>query len=481
MLTKINKLFPKANDGGILIVTLTFVTVFLVFGVSLLSLINQQQKLYRANKAKALALHIAEAGLNYYRWHLAHEPEDYADGTGETDCNPCGPYVHDFEDIGQFSIEITPPQTGSTIVKIKSTGWVNEYPNTKRMVVARYGIPSLAQYSFLTHSNVWFGENETVVGPMHSNGGIRMDGSNNSVITSAKETYICGPEHGCAWGGEEKPGIWGSGSGSDLWQFPVTTVDFNAITADLAQIKADAESGGVCFGDGTPDCNTGGTSNYGFHITFKSDGTFDLYRVTRLYSCQWQLNEDWNRWQCIREQIRNETAVGNYPIPENGMIFVEGNLWVDGIVNGKVTVAAAKLPGNPNTYKDIRINGNLTYLARDGNHNLGLIAQDNIWVPRYAPCNLTIDSVLVAQNGRVARNYYWYHRICDQIETYGSIITNKIWTWTWVTYGGTVVDGYRNTVFIYDPDLKYSPPPSFPTTGEYEFISWEEILPEESY
>jgi hypothetical protein len=29
------------------------------------------------------ALHIAEAGVNYYRWHLAHDPVDFTGGTGE--------------------------------------------------------------------------------------------------------------------------------------------------------------------------------------------------------------------------------------------------------------------------------------------------------------------------------------------------------------------------------------------------------------
>ncbi len=481
MLLKAKKYFLKSQNGGILIITLLFTTVFVIIGGGLLSLIVQQQKLYRVQKAKAQALHVAEAGLNYYRWILAHNPNDYADGTGETGCNPCGPYIHDITDIGQFSLEITPPQTGSTVVKIKSTGTIDEQPNASRAVVARYGIPSLARYSFLTNNNVWFGQNETVVGPMHSNGGIRMDGSNNSILTSAQETYTCWPEHGCSSGGQTKPGIWGTGGGYALWQFPETNVDFNAISADLADIKEMAEDGGICIGGGGPDCSTGGTSNIGFQITFLSDGTFNLYRITQLKSCLWQLNESWQSWQCIAEEIQNKTAVGNFSMPGNGIIFVEGNLWVDGVVSGKITVAAAKLPGNPNTYKNIRINGDLTYAARDSNNSLGLIAQNNIWVPRYAPTDLTIDGVLVAQNGRVARNYYSSHRITERIENYGSIVTNKVWTWTWVTGLGTVVDGYQNTVFIYDPNLKFGPPPSFPTSGEYEFISWEEIMPGESY
>src|SRR5690606_21947328 len=68
------------------------------------------------------ALHIAEAGLQYYRWVLAHDPDDYQDGTGEP-----GPYVHSFTDpqsgvTGSYSLSITPPEEGSTVITVESTG-----------------------------------------------------------------------------------------------------------------------------------------------------------------------------------------------------------------------------------------------------------------------------------------------------------------------------------------------------------------------
>jgi len=73
---------------------------------------------------RALAFTVAEAGVEYYRWHLAHAPEDYQDGTGGA-----GPYTHDYFDknndkIGEFILDITEPLIGSTVVTIKSTGKV---------------------------------------------------------------------------------------------------------------------------------------------------------------------------------------------------------------------------------------------------------------------------------------------------------------------------------------------------------------------
>ena len=67
------------------------------------------------------AFQSAEAGVDYYRWHLAHAPTDYQDGTGIH-----GPYVHSVKDrngdtVGKFSLDITPHLLGSTKVKIKAT------------------------------------------------------------------------------------------------------------------------------------------------------------------------------------------------------------------------------------------------------------------------------------------------------------------------------------------------------------------------
>ena len=480
---KLNNL-NKKNRGSILLPVLAMTTILLIFISGLASWGVYQNKLYLQQYGKTQALHVAEAGINYYTWHLAHAQNDFYDGTGADPGPPgapYGPYEHSYtspagESTGFFALEITPPPAGSTIVRIKSTGWMSSYPNIKRSIEVRYGIPSLAHYSFLTNTDAWFGPAETVQGELHSNGGIRMDGLNDSLVTSARQTYICAEGHGCSssncflpcsWvngSGCQCPAVWGAGPNSSLWNFPVPQVDFNNITVDIANTKTQAQSGGVYLG----------SSNKGYHLIFLANGTFNVYRVTQLKSAIWQLNDDWSGWVKLAEEIDNQTFLNNYNIPANGIIFVEDDVWVEGTLKGRVNLIAAKLPDNPNTRKNIFINNNITYLARDGSSILGLIAQKHVKVPKYAPPDLTIDAILLAQNGRVFRNYYSPHRVTDRIEVFGGIITNQVWTWTWISGGGSTVDGYNLTESIYDPQVTFSPPPSFPTTGEYEFISWDE-------
>jgi len=95
------------------------------------------------NKLEAFA--VAEAGIEYYRWHLAHASADFQDGTGVP-----GPYNHPYYDkdgnqIGQFSLTITPPPAGSTIVTVASAGTVLGDPSIKKIIQVRMGIPSFAK------------------------------------------------------------------------------------------------------------------------------------------------------------------------------------------------------------------------------------------------------------------------------------------------------------------------------------------------
>jgi hypothetical protein len=474
------------QKGFMLLAILGAVTIFLAFASGLASLGIYQNRLYVHQYAKVQALHVAEAGINYYVWHLAHNQNDFYDGTGSDPGpagSPYGPYTHTYSSpagdiVGTYSIEITPPPSGSTIVNIKSTGWINNFPDLKREISVRYGIQSLAHFSFLTNTDAWFGTFETVHGEMHSNGGVRMDGTNDAEVTSSRLNYTCTLNHGCdathcaspcTWYGAPTstcacPGVWGAGGGSALWNYPVTNIDFNNITTDLAKLKALATSTSGKYFD---------SQGSGYHLIFKSDGTFDIYKVNNLENALSQKNDNWTGMTNIAEQIKNENNLQNYPIPANGVIYVEDNIWVEGTVKGRVTLVAAKLPDNVNTRKTIHINNNINYLARDGTNILGLVAQKHIKVPRHAPTNLNIDAILLAQNGRVFRNYYANPSIKNSIQVYGGIITYNTWTWTW-TNSGVVIDGYSNTASTYDNQVLFSPPPSFPTTGEYSFISWDE-------
>lgn len=460
-LRKLLKYFQRDERGNLLLFAMIFGSIsftIVVGGIAGYAIYENKASVYKHNRE--LAFQIAEAGANYYRWHLAHNKTDYWDGNPPTST---GPYMHNYQDkdgnlIGYFSLNISPPATGTTVVVVSSTGWMKDQLDSKRTIKIRLGFPALTDYAFLTNSDVWIGDTEVTHGKFHANGGIHYDGWGDAPITSAKEEYTCQEHHGCG-NGQLKPGIWGNGGPTSYWQFPVPLKDFSAVTAKLAEIKQGAQNGGIYLS----------SSGYeGWRISFQSNGTVKVIKVRSCTSYRtWYLGDPGYVWRCL--DIRSYS--GNwitYSMPSNGYIYVEDRVWVDGTVNGRATVGVAQ-------GKSIMLNNNIIYLAKDGQHVLGLIAEQDITIPRDSPNDLEVDAALLAQNGAAKRYYYpGGTGKKNSIYIYGSVISNGIWTWSWES-GGTFVSGYKYTNSTYDSNLTYSPPPGFPVGSEYNLISWEEM------
>src|SRR3989344_7922743 len=458
------KLKNRKNPGSIFVYLIIIVSLFAMMLFPVISNVTTEIKLIRSKVIRESALQIAEAGINYYQWRLAHFPTDYQDGTGMA-----GPYVHDYSDydtgvtIGQYSLEITPPAIGSTIVTIKSTGWTNQDPGIKRVITAKFGTPSLALYTFLSNDVIWIGDTETVDGQLQANNGVRFDGIGNAPIQSAKLTYICSTSQGsnCP---ALKNGVWGTASAAvqAFWQFPAPAVDFSSVTAHLSGIKSDSQENGIYL----PPSNA-----QGYSLVFNSDATVSIYKVTSLTTPHtgWDVNGDTHNESTDYSSRDLEFTVA---LPQNGIIFVEDNSWVEGVVNGRVTVAAATLPYNPTAAPTIYIPKNITYPVKDGTSVLGLIAQKDIVVTYAAPNNLEINAAMIAQNGS-AQFFYYPNNIKSSITIYGTIMTYGQWTWSWVGGGGGIISGDPYTYNNYDSNLLYSPPPSFPvSTKGYQLLSW---------
>jgi hypothetical protein len=471
----------KAKSSGyITILVLVFAAVFITITSSLAGFIFVQKKLQLTKENREKAIQVAEAGLDYYKWFLSHYPDDLQDGTGVA-----GPYEHTYSDpeggdIGAFSLQINGNQVcGSTSsIGITSTGWTNADPTYKRVVFGKYARPSVAEYAYIINSNVWAGSDRVITGRYHSNGGIKMDGNNKSTVSSAVEEWQCSGTFGCS-PTQTKPGVFGDGEGSALWEFPVPPIDFEGITVDLSYMKERAQASGIYINP------YGGNSDRGgYHLIFKSDGTFDLYRVTSTrYAWSIHIDDIGGGWKRDYHTIDREMFMANYAIPSDcSLIFVESKVWLEGVVKGKVTVAAANV-SNPNVDPDIIIQGDIDYTVLDGSDGLTAIAERSVLIPLIAPDDLDLRGIFIAQKGYFGRNLYpcWYspydHR--TSLETNGTIVSSgrvgTKWGYSGGGCGAGQWSGYLSRENSYDRNLATDPPPLTPyTSDDFRFVEWRE-------
>lgn len=453
----------KKQKGIIIILTLVYGSIFLLLFTGLSVFILSQHRFTLERSSWEKSLHIAEAGVYFARWRLAHAPTDFAFSG-----------IYDFRDtagiiIGQYQLQIIAPTVCQPRTTIQSIGWTLRHPEIKRTIQALHARPSLARYAFLTNSNIWFGPGEEIRGMVRSNGGIRMDGTQNSLFFSARETYVCGPGHGCT-PPATRSGIWGDGVGGPrgLWQFPVPRKDFEAVVPDLTFLQEEANLRGIFLGPSP--------LGLGYHLNFKDNGTVDIFQITELRSSVWGFNGQ--EWVFESNDFNRTTFLANRSLPANcAPIFIEDNVWVSGVINGRTTLVAARFPEVAGIRKNIIIPTNITRANPDS--VLALIAQKNILIPLHSPDIMEIEAVLMAQKGRVIRYFYpnWYapYHFRREIRTFGSIISNEIWTFTWIDNVGRVISGFERTKINYDSGLINNSPPHFPVYGEYEIINWREL------
>lgn len=293
----------------------------------------------------------------------------------------------------------------------------------------------------------------------------------------------------------------------------------------LATIKAQAILGPTSDTPGYYIATSGATINLGANagcsIEFKvvnGVGLFDVYKITDssglgpAYSdaayfdgtlTSMTAHADFRTDYTARTQI-NCTGVncsGNsYIIPDKDLvIYVENstnNLWVEGTIKGRATVATAVLSSGAANFPSIYIPNNILYDSP--NDKLGLISQNYILISHDAPSNITISGVLITQYKSIGRLFYTGNGVtcnngtCSNISiptacsssealeckdtdkgsltTFGSFISNGK---SYFSQGGPN-RGYTKWNFNFDSGLLSAPPPHCPEmTSKYKLNYWK--------
>ncbi len=439
---------------------LTIVTSFVVFVVTQSRLIDQKFQFEQSG-------HAAEAGLNYFKWYLAHYPSSTSTSMTGVYRDPEG------SAIGEYRISVaSTTYCGETAsLQVTSEGSTYENPNVKRSITARYAQPTVAEYSFIINSNVWVGADQQIVGPYHTNGGVRMDGTNNSVVTSGQTDWSCTPNFGCN-PTTTRDGVFTTTANANpaLFDFPSGSINFAGITVDLSTIQNRAQnSGGLYFGP---------SGREGYHVIFLNDGQVEVRRVNSK-----QAEPNGFAWGFYMHILNGTTLVGTYTIPTScPVLFFEDQVWLEGTVRGKVTMAAADVD-TAGVDPSILLNNNITYA--NATSGLLAIAEYDMTIPLVVPDNMVLNGLYIAQNGKFGRNSYNTGSIPNAWDAYvqrnsltlnGTIVSNGRVGTKWVNTGtGAFISGFNNRYTTYDRNMMTAPPPYTPETSDvYEFSDWRD-------
>ena len=469
--------------GSITLLVLIFSGIFFAVLASLSGYVLSQNRVNDATRVRAEAFSIAEGGLEYYRWHLAHFPTDLTNGTGHA-----GPYDVTVPDpsggtAGTAALTITANTAcgQTTSIDIASKGTAADDASQPVTLDARYARPSVASYSYIVNDSVWAGSDRVINGPYHSNGGVRMDGTGNAQVTSSLSSWTCTSSFGCSPDTTE-PGVFGSGPNQDLWSYPTPQVDFAGIAANFSSLKSTAEASGIYL----PRYSSGNTNSAayhkGYHLIFNANGTVTVKRVTSVSKQSvYPVNSADPSYDYAL--VNNETTYNTYTLPSNcGLIFVEDNAWIEGTVPAKVTVVVANVSDTGVT-PDAFLKGNIEYAAADGSDGLTLISAHDILITPDAPANLTLNGIFVAESGAFGMNLYACpgpYEPKGALTILGSTISDKRTGTQWENGCWSWANGYSNAGYLsrtdsFDRTLANNPPPFTPALGsDYTFVDWRE-------
>lgn len=522
-----HNLATKRHDGFILPAVLSFIIAAVIIGTALLTVIMNNFFVVGNNVQSQQSFNIAEAGVNYYLWHMAHNSTDYKDGKS-TPVTPdptlgYGPYVHNYIDSnavnqGTFTLWIKPAGSGSSLVTVRSIGLAKGSTLT-RTVQAQIGAASFASYGLVADTEVWFGSSETANGPVFSNVGVHMDGPNTDTVSSANATYTPSPQFSGGVSGVQN-GVWcnpaitlpvncNTRSKTD-WLYPRPAVDFNQVSGSLCTMKkvafADDSATSALASQSTACSQTPATrtrayipqrgSSFsitkGYMIQLNTNGTYDLYNV----------NSENDQATVYTSALGLQLVATGIALPPSGVIFVEDNVWVrsNPTFHGRVSIASGRLASTTKS-TDINVIDDLLYSTKNGSDAIGLIAENDILIAPYAPpasgnFSFEVDAAALAQGGSVTYpgSYKTNQNRCTRgwvspnqtFTFYGSVATRQTWTWNWIGGGcgdrvfdsanGSYWSGVEHTATNYDYNLLYAPPPSYPITGGYNILSWREVL-----
>ena len=334
----------------------------------------------------------------------------------------------------EFNLAICPPSAATGGVRIAATGR-KQGTNVARTIEMVVRPASVADFQMLANADISYGSTATTRGKVYV--GIDASGDAKNISHSGK-AYANLYAEGLI---TTTPTYFNGARGYNRTNIRTVVrnpINFNTFTSSLVDIKQDAGLvGGILLDDSTAGA---------WSLTFNSAGTVSIAKCPTSGST-------------AIENLTSAPSCGTATtktIPSSGVIYTQQTAIVKGQVKGGVSVGSNA---------DIIVGGDISYVQA-GRDVLGLIAKNNLVLPKWSTNNVTFSAAVVAQTGQ-------FRNATDGAT--GSKGT--------MTFNGSVAtaDGgymsmfdYRN--YNYDDNLLLVQPPHLPVLEEaYTTVLFREL------
>ena len=435
---------PRNSDerGSVLLVVLIIMAAIGAIATGMSFMARTETALASNDVQDKETFYLAESGVEEAITYLNTLGEPFK-GTGANHDQPYAYLNNAAREHGQVTVYLDSKDsnTGASTryVQIQARA-VNSNGRVAKAVAVRIGQQNFSRYAYFSDielgssgSKIWFATGDNLYGPVHTNDQFHISGTPTfyevaSSVNAHLDYFAGGPPNDVP---DFKKGV-------------TLAAPAIPLPSDLSVLKAKAHA---------------------------SDGLF-LTGMTKA-KVVIQYNAGLGRSQLI--VTKDSGSAVTYELPANGVVYVDGIAEVSGSLKGVLTIAAKQ---------DLRIIADIVYptdprVDPTSTDILGLISEKNVVMAATA-ANLdsgdeTVMASIMALGESFTAENYASGSPRGKLKLYGGIIQERRGPVGTFNSSGTV-SGYQKS-YNHDPRLLDNPPPSYPTTGQIERISWKQIDP----
>lgn len=500
-----------------MLITLVSLMVMSIVGLALASMSTQALRLTRMQRNSAVAFNLAESGAERALLWLRQQ------GSPPSSLSPIDPFGGAVTlGEGTYSVTIDGDDNNNSIplkrYAIVSRGRMREREEVVELYVqattfGRYAYFTDYEVSSISNGVIWFKAGEVVDGPAHSNNSentpfhINYVNSNSPIftdqVTAAGSSITWNPGQPADEATFQKVfegGSRGYQLGVNRIELPDSTdrqkiaawgssVSFPSTNGVYLNASGSSPIGGVYIrGDAAVEFVDGGAGIQVVQITQGTTRTKITVDLTTNQTVVRRGDSDWS-------DSNGGGTVTSYSGVPNGVLYSTGNItsmkgtFADSYMSGSQLVrrnawtVATDLAGN----KNVTITGHVQYdtvpdktRPWDDPLNLraaalGVVAR-NIELDNACPTSLTLHGVMLAGGRNTADGSFynegWSGKSPGMLNLIGGVIQKKRGpVGTFNSSTGAQSSGYGKN-YSYDRRMAVNPPPFFPTTGNYDRLSW---------